>query len=67
MGPKRLLGARRKVDKQDSRRKNQTATEITEGANKEEKGLSSPARKRVEGAARWRDGLGRGGRQLKQD
>lgn len=41
--PKRLLGARGKVDKQASRRKKQTATAMMVGSNKE--GLSSPARK----------------------
>lgn len=44
-GPKRLLGAREKVDKQDSRRESQTATEIMEGGNTKEQGLSSSSQK----------------------
>lgn len=50
-GPKRLLGARGKGDKQDSRTKSQTATERMEGGNKEP-GLSGPATGRVEGRPR---------------
>lgn len=56
-GPKRLLGARGKGDKQDSRKKSQTATERTERGNKEP-GLRGPTIERVEGR------LGEGGRPL---
>lgn len=65
-GPKRLLGAREKVDKRDSRRENQTATEIMEGGNTKEQGQQLKP-ERVGAPAGCREGLDQGGRQLKRD